>query len=238
MKPVLILQHLDGDGPAHFATWLQRQGVPSERRCTEAGDGFPVDLAAYSALAILGGEMSANDELPSLRRAEALTLEAMAVGKPVLGHCLGGQLMARALGQRVHASPLPEVGWQPIDIEPTPLARDWFGDVERTVVFQWHYEAFDLPPQATRLAGSAACPQQAFVIGPHLAMQFHIEVDRDKVERWSREEGPRWRQALHDSPATVQDGEAMRVGLEQRLAAHQALADRLYARWFDAVPRA
>lgn len=237
MKPVLVLQHLSGDGPAYLAHWLRRQAVPMELRIADAGDAFAQSIDAYSALAVLGGEMSANDELPSLRQAEALILQAMAAGRPVLGHCLGGQLMARALGSRIVDSPLPEIGWQTIGIEPGEAARAWFGEGDVATVFQWHYEAFELPPGAERLARSAACGNQAFSIGPHLGLQFHVEVDREKVDRWSREDGQRWRRALRTSPRTVQHGTAMRNGIALHLQAHQALADRLYARWLEAAPR-
>jgi len=153
MKPVLILQHLSGDGPAYLGTWLQRQGLPFELRNTEAGQDFPEHMDGHSALAILGGEMSANDPLPSLRRAELLILDAMARGRPVIGHCLGGQLMARALGARIQRSPQPEVGWHAIELFDTPQTRDWFGDAGSATVFQWHEEAFELPPGAVGLAG-------------------------------------------------------------------------------------
>ena len=72
MKPILVLQHLVDDGPAYLGTWLRRQGLSVDLRCTELGEGFPSTLAGHSALAILGGAMSANDDLPSLRQAEAL----------------------------------------------------------------------------------------------------------------------------------------------------------------------
>jgi GMP synthase-like glutamine amidotransferase len=150
---------------------------------------------------VLGGEMSANDPLPSLRQAEDLIRQAMAAGKPVIGHCLGGQLMARALGARVGDSPAPEVGWQALDIVDSDLARAWFGQRRRATVFQWHFEAFELPPGATLLAASAACPHQAFAIGPHLGMQFHIEVDAEKVLHWSGEHGERWSVAQRSIPA-------------------------------------
>ena len=237
MKPVLILQHLSADDPAYFGTWLHRQGVPFEVRNTEAGDDYPAHVREHSALAVLGGEMSANDPLPSLRHAEGLILQAMAAGKPVIGHCLGGQLMARALGVRVADSPAPEVGWQPLVVEGTAAAWHWFGELTAATVFQWHYEAFELPPGAQRLAGSAACPNQAYAIGPHLGMQFHIEVDVAKVTRWSLEDSARWQQAVQQHPS-VQGGPALRDGLHAHLAAHQALADRLYARWLEGVPRA
>lgn len=229
MKPALVLQHLTADGPAYLATWLDARGWAFEVRNTEAGQAFPDRLDDYAAMAILGGEMSANDELPSLRRAEALIREAVARGLPVLGHCLGGQLMARALGAQVVASPRPEIGWQPMAVIAGERAAQWFGRGDRQTVFQWHYEAFELPPGAVRLAGSAACPNQAFAIGPHLAMQFHVEVDAEKLGRWSHDDGARYRAVL--GQPEVQDGAAMRGGLDHALPCQQRLADRIYARW-------
>jgi len=107
MKPVLVLQHLNSDGPAYLATWMQRHEAPCDVRNTDAGEAYPEHMDAHCALAILGGEMSANDPLPSLRRAELLILDAMARGRPVIGHCLGARLMARALGARVSPSLAP-----------------------------------------------------------------------------------------------------------------------------------
>jgi len=236
MKPVLVLQHLSGDGPAFLATWLRRAKVAIELRNSEAGEAFPADISGYSALAILGGEMSANDPLPSLRQAERLVLQAMDRGLPVIGHCLGGQLMARALGARVVDSPAPEVGWQAIDVASGPLAQHWFGEPGRQPVFQWHYEAFELPRGAEALAGSAACPNQAFGIGPHLAMQFHVEVDEEKLLRWSLDQGERYLSTQRQHPASVQSGDAMRAGIAAHLAAQQALAERIYGRWLAARP--
>jgi GMP synthase-like glutamine amidotransferase len=234
MKPVLILQYMNIAGPAYLAGWLSGRGAAFEVRNAEADNGFPADLSCHAALAVLGGEMSANDELPALRRAEQLIREAMRDGKPVIGHCLGGQLMARALGARVVASPAPEIGWQPMQVLDDPEAEAWFGAPGPRRVCHWHFESFELPPGARLLAASEACPRQAFAIGPHLAMQFHVEVDAATVERWSRDDlnlEPR-----HDRRA-VQTGEAMRAGVAQHLAAQQRLADRVYARWLGAAPR-
>lgn len=234
MKPVLVLQHLSSDGPAFLASWLRSQGVAFELRNAEAGETFPEAIEPYSALAVLGGEMSANDPLPALRAGERLILDAIDRSRPVIGHCLGGQLMARALGARVVESPAPEIGWQPIDIADSDLARDWFGDAPRQTVFQWHYEAFELPRGAERLAGSAACPNQAFAFGPHLAMQFHVEQDAEKLARWSTDQGERYVHALAVH-ASVQVGDAMRRDGLHALPAQQRLADRLYQRWLVAA---
>lgn len=234
MAPVLILQHLGGDGPAYLATWLSERGIAFEVRNTEAGDAFPEDLQGREALAILGGEMSANDDLPSLRQAERLIRLAVSQQVPLLGHCLGGQLMARALGARVVDSPRPEVGWHRIDIAPGMRSDEWFGaaaEVGHAMVYQWHYEAFELPPGAELLAGNASCPHQAFALGPHLAMQFHVEVDDEKLQRWIADDGQRYVEARqqHD---TVHDAARMRVDTQRWLAAQQRLADGIYARWW------
>lgn len=230
MKSVLILQNLSMDGPAYLATWLAGRGLRMEVRNTEAGQAFPASVAGYGALAILGGEMSANDPLPSLRQAEMLIREAVSLGIPVLGHCLGGQLMARALGAAVRDSPAPEIGWQPMQLTDDAEARRWFGNETDHQVMHWHYESFDLPAGARWLARSAACPHQAFAIGPHLAMQFHIEVDAGKVVRWAEAGDPKWpdAQARH---ATVQGRDAMVEGISRWIDAHHRLADRVYETW-------
>ena len=214
--------------------WLQRQGIAFDLRNTEAGDAFPEHMGGHAALAILGGEMSANDALPSLRRAELLILDAMARNRPVIGHCLGGQLMARALGAAVGPSPAPEVGWHDITPAANAEAQAWFGDAPTLTVFQWHEEAFALPVGAAALAGNAACTYQAFAIGPHLAMQFHVEVDEEKLTRWSMLDTAAYR-AQQQRHTTVQGGRTLREAMQRHLPAQQALADRIYARWWSSA---
>jgi len=232
VKPVLVLQHEHQDGPAYLLQWLRERGIAVDVRNTQAGDAYPATIDGHVALAILGGSMSANDALPSLRDAERLILDAMARQRPVIGHCLGGQLMARALGARVAAAPAPEIGWLPIEVHAHDEALGWFGTAGEVTVFQWHFEAFELPAGAVALAGSAACPHQAFAIGPHLAMQFHVELDAEKLHRWADEvDGALV--ACH--PQSVQGREAMRAEAAARLRAQQAVADRLYARWWGAA---
>jgi len=234
VKPVLVLQNLDGDGPAYLATWLRRAGVAFVVFNTQAGQAYPESIAGYRALALLGGEMSANDPLPSLRAAEHLIRQAIAANVPTLGHCLGGQLMARALGATVGASPATEIGWQTIERAPLAAAQDWFGAEPRQRVFQWHDESFALPDEAELLAGSAGCPHQAFAVGPHLAMQFHVEPDATKLALWSASTDPRFL-AMTGVESCVQDGATMRREAAQALPAQQRLADRIYARWLGAA---
>ena len=241
MKPVLILQHQTPERPAYLATWLDQHGIHYETRNAGAGELFPDSIEPYSALAVMGGAMSSNDPLLSNRQAEILILQAVLRDVPVIGHCLGGQLMTRALGGTVGASPQPEIGWQPIEYTDDPAVRHWFGDTPTPTVIQWHYEAFTVPEGATRLASSPACPNQAWSIGLHLAMQFHIEMDEDKARWWADDEDLTWAEARaqYDS---VQDREGILGGLEPYLAHHQSTADHIYRTWLSttewAVPKA
>ena len=236
MKPVLILQHMASDSPGYFGTWLKRQGIPAVVANAGAGESFPSSMEPYAALAILGGAMSANDDLPYLRQGEALIRQAMDTGRPVIGHCLGGQLMSKALGGCVTASPAPEVGWQPFTVKDSDTAREWFPAHLVTPVMHWHYESFSLPAQSQWLASSSACPHQAFCVGPHLAMQFHIEIDAEKLAVWMQEESDTWSRAQRAFPGSVQGREDILARATSLMQAHHALADHIYARWWRGVP--
>ena len=249
MLPVLILQHNADDGPAFLGTWLQAQAATVDLRHALAGQALPADMSQHAALAILGGTCSVNDPLPALRHEESLILDAMARGKPVIGHCLGGQLMARALGAAVGPSPLPEIGWHGVHWLPGAEAwfgdgagawfgdgaEAWFGDGAGAAMFQWHVEAFALPAGAQVLGSSVACPQQAFALGKHLAMQFHIELDSAKLAVWTQESGDAYRASRAQHPAQVQALVEMLRDAPARLAAQQAMAAHAYARWWAGV---
>lgn len=120
-------------------------------------------------------------------------------------------------------------------MQPGEPARAWFGDDAAPTVFQWHEEAFALPPGALALAGNAACPHQAFAFGRHLAMQFHIELDEEKLRRWATLDTPAFRALQQRHATTVQGGAAMCAALAQWLPRQQALAERIYTRWLGAA---
>jgi GMP synthase-like glutamine amidotransferase len=236
MKPVAIFRHFASEGPGHFATFLDRHAIPWRLFKVDAGDAVPQDPGAFSGLVFMGGPMSVNDDLPWIPRALRLIRTAVERDVPVLGHCLGGQLIAKALGGRVGKNAVKEIGWGEVKVADTPLARAWFGERGDFLAFHWHGETFSLPPGAERLLSSAHCQNQAYVLGGrHLGMQCHVEMTADMVRVWCRD-GAGEIAASAASPG-VQSGDAMLEHLEQRTGALNAVADGVYGRWIEGLAR-
>ena len=171
-----VLQHVPFEGLGSMAGWLDARGAHVGWTRFFAGDPLP-SADAFDLLIALGGPMSMNDEagLAWLRPEKELVRDAFARGLPVLGVCLGAQLIASALGARVYGGRFKEIGWFPVDAVP---ADDPALDLRQpTTVFHWHGETFDLPDGAVRLARSAACENQAFQLGRKVVgLQFHLET--------------------------------------------------------------
>lgn len=229
-KPVLILEHEITENLAYLGTWLSKHNIDYVVCNAEKDKEFPSSIEPYSALAVMGGARSVNDLLYTNRQAEILILQAMYNDIPVIGHCLGGQLMAKALGAKVIDSPMPEIGWQEIQYTDSPLTKEWFGDNPTQKVIHWHYESFEVPKGATLLASSDACPNQAFSIGKHLAMQFHIEIDDNKVMSWVRDDDDKW-QLARNQYQTVHERFRILNESKKHLTSHQSTANIIYKNW-------
>lgn len=177
-------QHVPFEGLGVIEPWLQAAGYQISRTCFYQPHELP-RLAALDLLIVLGGPMSVNDEdsLPWLTAEKAFIRQAIAANKPILGICLGAQLIANACNCRVSPNPLKEIGWFPI----TAVAHEQpalFAFPPELTVLQWHGETFELPPQAQQLARSQACEQQAFqLIGkPVIGLQFHLETTASSLQ--------------------------------------------------------
>lgn len=149
-----------------------------------------VSLEETTGIITLGGPMSVNDELDYIRREIGFLEFALAIGKPILGICLGSQLIAKALGSRVFRNPASEIGWGPIERTDAGRIDPLLASLhDPETVLHWHGETFDLPSGATWLARSELCANQAFRFGPNVyGLQFHLEATPDMVAAWSAAE--------------------------------------------------
>ena len=231
MKPVAVFRFSDTEGPGHFATFLDASRVPWKLVKLDEGDAVPASSEEFSGLAFMGGPMSANDELPWTQPVLSLMRDAVKRGVPVIGHCLGGQILSRALGGEVSRNPVKEIGWNPVKVEDSATARDWFGaDLPEFTTFQWHGETFTIPPGGERILTGTHCPNQAYVVGgKHLGMQCHIEMTPEMIESWIASGSGEVKENLA-SPA-VQPVEKIRGEMPERLPKLSSTAERLYRRW-------
>lgn len=231
MKQVLIFRHVAHEGPGYLATFLARRDIRYREICIDAGEAVPSSLDGAAGLVLMGGPMSVNDPLPWIPPLVALVQRAIAAELPVLGHCLGGQLLAKALGAPVTPNPVKEIGWFPVRVVESPLARAWLGGLPRELTaYHWHGETFAIPSGATRILESEFCPHQAFVLGPHLGLQCHVEMTPSMVADWASKSGGKLRPS-----ASVQSADDMRRDLERRTAELHRFADVLYQRWIQGL---
>lgn len=229
MKPIAIFRHAPSEGPGHFAHFLDSHSRPWTLITSDTGASLPGSVADYAGLVFMGGPMSVNDELPWIPPVLELIRDAVRKDVPLLGHCLGGQLMSKAFGGTVGAAPVKEIGWAEVLVQDNDVARAWFGAEPALPAFHWHGETFTIPPGATRVLSSAHCENQGFAIGKHLGLQCHVEMDEALVESWCRGGA----HEIDESAASpgVQSVEEIRRDLEARVARLHAAADRIYERW-------
>jgi len=154
--------------------------------------------------------------------------DAVAKDVALLGHCLGGQLISKALGAVVSRNPVKEIGWGEVRVSDNDVARSWFGAMQSFAVFHWHGETFTLPQGATHLLSSAYCANQAWAIGKHLALQCHVEMTAAMIASWCEVGADEV--AASSSPA-VQSVYEMQQQMSARLHRLNSVADQLYGRW-------
>ena len=236
MKPILVLQHVSHETLGTLETILSEAGFTC-RYVELFRDPLPrVEVAQAAGLIVLGGPMNVDqtDEFPFLAVELDWIREAVDLGLPVLGVCLGAQLLAKALGASVTASPVKEIGWYPLQLAPEAVDdRLLAGCGPQLTVFQWHGDTFELPRGAVRLAGSELCENQAFRYGENAyALQFHIEVTAEMIDRWLDQPDNRRELAALD----YIDPQVIRSQTPQKLPALETLSSIVFGR-FAAICR-
>ena len=235
MKAVAIFRASSTEGPGYFASYLERRSIAWQLVKLDAGESVPRDARRFSGLVFMGGPMSVNDELAWIRPALELVRDAVRKDVPLLGHCLGGQLIAKALGGAVRASAVREIGWSEVRVADNAVARDWLGELQAFESFHWHGETFSIPPGATRVLENAHCENQAYALGRHFGMQCHVEMTEELVRAWLRSGGDELRNSA-TSPAVQRPGQ-IEADLQKRLEQLHAVADRIYDRWTQGLSR-
>lgn len=244
MKPIAVIQHEAGVSAGHFESWLAARSLPHVLVGIHGGDAVPRSAAPYAGLCSLGGNMSVNDPLPWINEEVDLMRDAIERGVPIIGHCLGGQLLAKTLGATVWRSPCKEMGWLPVQVEDRALAGEWIGSQAPGELFHWHGDAFDLPAGASNLLSTPLTANQAFVFArqgvEHLGMQFHIEMTPELVAAWAAEPAADLEiaeeRARTGGPGVQSPAEMCR-DLDRRTQAMKSFAWRLYDRWAQGLKR-
>ncbi|MDI1310310.1 MAG: type 1 glutamine amidotransferase [Methylotenera sp.] len=233
MKPVIVFRNVEHEGPGYLGDFLTQHNIPWQIINTSELSSIPASILGYSGVVIMGGPMSVNDDLPWIAPLLNLIREAKAADIPLLGHCLGGQLISKALGGVISANPIKEIGWGEVSVTPNEVAKHWFGDIESFNSFHWHGETFSLPEGATHLLASTHCQNQAYSIGKHLAFQSHIEVTTEMVKSWCEIGADELTEAAA-SPA-VQQAEAMQQNLPVHCFFLNKVAKQVYGQWIKGL---
>ena len=183
----LILMHVEHEGPGTLGTFLEEEGVETRTLRLYGGDECPAYPEETDLIVSMGGPMNVYEdgEYPFLAEEVRFISTALKAGIPVMGICLGAQIIARACGAAVYRAPVEEIGWSTVTITEEGRRDTLFKGMPRQVpVLQWHGDTFDLPEGGTLLATSAVCPNQAFRVGSAFGLQFHVEVDADLLGGW------------------------------------------------------
>lgn len=184
---VLIIKHIDIEGPGLIETFLRQAKIPYQILNLQIDEKFP-KMDDLSYIVVLGGPMNVyeEDRYPFLKDEDIFLKEAIQRGKRILGICLGAQLIAKAMGSKVFKAPTQEIGWYDVSLTEAGLQDSLFSHFPNTFsVFQWHGDTFEIPRGAKLIATSSSVPHQAFRYGENVyGLQFHLEVKEEMIHEW------------------------------------------------------
>ena len=234
MKSILIFHHIACEGPGYLGDYLTSRDVPFNTIRVDKGEDVPEDPTAYSGLVFMGGPMSVNEPVPWIEKELKLICKAYQKNIPILGHCLGGQLISKALGGEITSNHVTEMGWYPVRVVENSCSNDWLkGLPEQFEVFHWHGETFSLPDDAIPLLRNEFCKNQAFVIGNSLALQCHVEMKNNTIQEWLEF----YENEMPKPSSSVQSREQMLENLQERIRSSKTIADVLYTKWREGLDR-
>ena len=232
VKPVRIFTHLACEPPGYLALLLEKLGVPYQQVCIYDGDQVQMDLHRIAGLVIMGGPGNVNQPTLWMQQEIELIQKAVVNEVPVLGICLGAQLMSKSLGGQVHPGKFIEVGWHQVELLPEAANNACFSSVDQVFpVFQWHAHVFTAPPKSTALAVNACGDCQAFSYQNNLAVQFHLEMTAEIIRGLMRLYGS---DLTGDSDCT-QSSMQILENIEVRSRQVNSMADTIFTPWFHSL---
>jgi len=232
MKPVRIFRHVACEGPGYLGTFLKRHNIPFEITCIDEGIAVANELDDISGLIFMGGSMNVTDPLQWISEEKDLIRKAIEKNIPVMGNCLGAQLMAAALGGEITHDPNMEIGWHQVEADINNTDNEWLKDLpEKFIPFHWHADTFSIPETATVLLHSKCRKNQAFAIKNSIALQFHLEMTTEMVEEWVR----LFTSDLEKEQACVQNANEILLNLEKKIDALHQYADIFYTKWIKGL---
>jgi GMP synthase-like glutamine amidotransferase len=231
-NPVLVIKHIDIEGPGTLGDFMEKNAVPYQVVNAFLEDSYVEEPDDFSAIISLGGPMGVYDDeevYPFLGWENAFLKRAVRENVPVLGICLGAQLIAKATGAKVTKAPAKEIGWLDVSLTEDGQADPLFkGLPEKLLVFQWHGDTFEIPKGGKHLAKSGVCPNQAFRVGTNAyGLQFHLEVTPPMINQWI----DAYKEEL-DSLKGAVDPKKIAKQSEENSTAYNERAERFYRNFF------
>lgn len=230
MKPIRLFRHVNCSIPGYLCSFLEERQIPFEIACIGEGAQVPDSLHDVSGLIFMGGPGDVNSPVEWMHQEQDMIRKAAAHGSPVMGVCLGAQMISKALGGTASSNYQLEVGWHHVEKVSECDQQAYFDNLQpRFGVFQWHAHDFSLPPGATLLLTSRCTPCQAFSIGNILAMQFHLELTPDTVRNLAQ----KYTGDLSTPSDCVQTSDELCDELDVRIHDLRGVADIIYSNWLE-----
>lgn len=211
---------------------LDENDIPYRLIATASEGRAPIDASRFGGIVVLGSDHSVNEDLPWIGDELSLLQDAVRRDIPVLGHCFGAQMLARAMGARVGRAPCPNIGWSQVWI--TPHAQALMDLPRQATIFNWHYESFEIPAGAVRTMYGSHCLNKGFRRGRHWAFQGHLEVTGESIRNWCAAGRAELLRAY--GPAAQSEARILSE-LRDRIGALHAIAAHTYRAWIRRLDR-
>lgn len=232
MRPIAIFQHEATQGPGVLRNHLERNDIPYRIIFPAAEKKFSFSARGFGGVVVLGSDHCTNEALGWIDQEQHFLQDAIGRDIPILGHCFGAQMMARAMGASVRKNLYANIGWG--DVWVSPAAQQAMGLPAHATIFNWHYDTFDIPPGAVRTMMGSHCRNKGFRYGRHWAFQGHLEVTEAGIANWCRAGR---QELLQASGPAAQSEASILAAMPRHLPVLHQIARSAYQAWTEQLDR-